>query len=176
MQFNYETCDLIIALHTKYNAKVFGKMAQCLVAITLYELRWKNIRNHISEDADLDALTVSNEKYTFEVKTSKSPYVNVSQKDIECIKQREIDGYRGFFLVLRVGRQAEWFAAPYKGGNIQVGKMYFVHFRLARDPALSDSLNSKFPRILEDHYECIDKQGLPGLRMIMYNMGIESVE
>lgn len=176
MQFNYETCDLIIALHTKYNAKVFGKMAQCLVAITLYELRWKNIRNHISEDADLDALTVSNEKYTFEVKTSKSPYVNVSQKDIECIKQREIDGYRGFFLVLRIGRQAEWFAAPYKGGNIQVGNMPFTRFRITRDATLSDSLTSTFPRILADHYECIDKHGLPGLRRIMDTMGIESVE
>jgi len=176
MQFNYETCDLIIALHTKYTAKLFGKIAQCLMAITLHELGWKNIRNHISEDADLDAMTATNEKYTLEVKTSEYPYVHVGKKDIECIKQREVDRYKGFFLVLRVGRQAEWFATPYKAGNIQVGNISFAHFRVARDPALSDSLNSKFPKILEDHYECINKQGLPGLRMIMDNMGIESGE
>jgi len=176
MQFSYETCDLIIALHTKHNAKVFGKIAQCLVAITLHELGWKNIRNHISEDADLDALTTSNERYTFEVKTSACPYVSVTKRDIESIRQREIDGYRGFFLVLRVGKQAEWFAAPYRGGSIEVGNIPFARFRRTRDAVLSGLLNSAFPRVLENHWWCIDKQGLPGLRRTMDGMGIESVE
>lgn len=176
MQFDYETCDLIVALQRRYGAKVFGKIAQCLVAITLHELGWKNIRNHISEDADLDAMSTSNEKYTFEVKTSESYCVHIDEKDIVCIKQREIDGYRGFFVVLRIGKQAEWFAVPYKEDSIQVGSIDFARFRMARDPSISDSLNSKFPRVLEDHYRCVHTKGLPGLRMTMNNMGIESVE
>jgi len=176
MQFDYSTCDLIVALQRKYGAKVFGKIAQYLMAITLHELGWKNIRNHISEDADLDAMTTTNAKYTFEMKTSASHYVHIGVKDIKSIKEREIDGYRGFFLVLRVGKQAEWFAVPYNGENIQAGNIGFVWFRLACDPLLSDSLNSKFPTVLQDHYECIDEQGLPGLRKTMDSMGIEVVE
>lgn len=176
MQFSYETCARIIALQRIYGAKLFGKIAQCLMAIALHDLGWKNIRNHISEDADLDAVSPTDQKCTFEVKTSESQCVHVDEKDTKCIKQRESDGYKGFFLVLRVGGQAEWFAVPYMENTIRTGSIDFVRFRIARDPSLSDSLNSEFERVLEEHYGRVAEQGLPGLMTMMNNMGIESVE
>lgn len=176
MQFDYDTCDRLITLQRRYGAKLFGKIAQCLMAITLHELGWKNIRNHISEDADLDAVSDVGDRYTFEVKTSESHCVHVDEKDIRCIKQRGVDGYRGFFLVLRVGRQAEWFAVPYKENGVQVGNIDFVHFRNARDPSLSDAFNSQFGRVLDTHYEYVDTKGLSGLMAKMDKMGIESIE
>ena len=176
MQLDLDTCELVISAHRKHGATTFGKIAQSLIAITLHSLDWKNIRNHLSEDADLDAISGEDRKYTLEIKTSVFPDLNIQDKDIVSLQQRKIDGYNGYFTVMRVGKQAEWFATPYTAEKFPVGKIPFVHFRMLRDVALSDLLNHRFPDILSNHYEDINKYGLPGLRKIMDRMGIESVE
>jgi len=175
MQLDHDTYQLIKRLHSKHGAQVFGKIAQRFLAITLHKLDWKHIRDHISEDADLDAVSPENRKLTFEVKTSIHNDVSIGEKDINCLKQRKLDGYDGYFAVMQISQRGEWYFSPLNGW-VKVGKIPFSRFRFNNDNILVDPINTKFPEIVKKYFKNAFNSGLDGLANVMESLGIEILE
>ena len=85
VELDIQVCRLLVKLHEKWKATVFGKIAQSLLAVTLSDLNLREIRNHLSEDSDIDAIDPHQRRCTFEVKTSKESYILVQPKDMSCL-------------------------------------------------------------------------------------------
>jgi|TARA_B100001971_G_C18219772_1_gene556316 hypothetical protein len=175
MPLDHDTYQLIKRLHSKHGAQVFGKVAQRFLAITLHMLDWKYIRDHTSEDADLDAISPEDWKLTFEVKTSVHDDVSIGEKDINCLKQRKLDGYDGYFAVMQISSRGEWYFSPLNGW-VKVGKIPFSRFRLNRDENLGNPINNKFPEVVKKYFKNALNSGLDGLANVMESLGIEMLE
>ena len=173
-EIDFQVCQLLDKLHAKYQATVFGKIAQSLLAVTMSNLGWQEIRNHLSEDADIDVLGPQNRRLTFEVKTSKGTSVIIQPKDIGCLNQRRVDGYEGLFAAMRVCGKARWIVVPASSEIIRPGNLSFTIMELKDDPTLSESFNKQFNDVVKQFYETIDHLGLKGLLTRMSQLGIES--
>ena len=173
-ELDFQVCQLLDKLHAKYQATVFGKIAQSLLAVTMSNLGWQEIRNHLSEDADIDVLGPQNRRLTFEVKTSKEPSIFVQPKDIACLNQRRVDGYEGFFAAMRVCAMARWVVVPSSSEIVRPGNLPFTIMELKDDRTMSESLNTQFNDVVKRFYETIDHLGLKGLLALMSRLGIES--
>jgi len=173
-ELDFQVCQLLVNLHAKWQATVFGKIAQSLLAVTLKELGWREIRNHLSEDSDIDAIDPQQRRCTFEAKTSKESSVLIQPKDISCLNQRRVDGYEGFFAVMRVCGMARWIVVPSSSEIMRLGHLSFTIMELKDDRAMSESLNTQFNEVVKRFYETIDHLGLKGLLALMSQLGIES--
>jgi len=173
-ELDFQVSQLLLKLHAKWQATVFGKIAQSLLAVTLNELGWREIRNHLSEDSDIDAIDPRHRRCTFEVKTSKEPSVLIQAKDISCLNQRRVDGYEGFLAAMRVCRMARWLVVPSSSEIVRPGKLSFGIMELKDENAMSESLNAQFNEVVKRFYDTIDHRGLTGLLALISRLGIES--
>jgi hypothetical protein len=161
-------------LHAKRGATIFGKIAQSLLAVTLHDLGWRQIRNHVSEDSDIDAIDSQQRRCAFEVKTSKGLSVLIQPKDISCLNQRNVDGYEGFFVGMRVREMTKWLVVPTSSEIVRPGILSFAIMQLKDEMAMSELLNKQFNEVVKKCYETIDQNGLKGLLELMRKLEIEN--
>lgn len=171
---DFQVCQLLIKLHKKWKAAVFGKIAQSLLAVTLNDLGWRDIRNHLSEDSDIDAIDPQQRRCTFEVKTSKKSSVLVQPKDISCLNQRRVDGYEGFLTAMRICATTKWLVVPSSSEVVRPGNLSFAIMQMKNERALSQAFNEQFNNVVKSFYATIDQSGLKGLLTLMSQLGIES--
>jgi hypothetical protein len=170
---DFQVCRLLIKLHEKWKPSVFGKIAQSLLAVTLSDLGWQGIRNHLSEDSDIDAIDPKKRRCTFEVKTSQETYVIIQSKDISCLNQRRVDGYDGFLTVMRICAATKWLVVPSLSEIVRPGNLSFAVMQLKNEQGLSSALNNRFNDVVKRFYGTIDQSGLRGLLECMSRLGIE---
>ncbi len=170
---DFQVCKLLVNLHEKWKATVFGKIAQSLLAVTLHDLGWR-VHNNLVEDSDIDAVDPQQRRCAFEVKTSKELSVLIQPKDISCLNQRRVDGYEGFFVAMRVCRMTKWLVIPSSSEIVRPGSLSFAIMQLKDDRAMSDSFNTQFNEVVKKFYETVDHHGLKGLLALMKQLGIES--
>ena len=174
VELDIQVCRLLVKLHEKWKATVFGKIAQSLLAVTLSDLNWREIRNHLSEDSDIDAIDPHQRRCTFEVKTSKEPYILVQPKDISCLNQRRVDGYEGFLAAMRICGTARWLVVPSSSEIVKPGHLSFSIMHLRDEREMSESFNAQFNEVVKRFYETINQHGLKGLLTLMSRLGIEN--
>lgn len=173
-ELDLQVCQLLGKLHTKWQATVFGKIAQSLLAVVLSDLGWQEIRNHLSEDSDIDAIDPQQRRCTFEVKTSKASSILIQPKDISCLNQRGVDGYEGFFAAMRVCGKTRWLVVPSTSEIVRPGGLSFAVMELKDERDMSEPLNAQFNEVIKRFYETINRSGLRGLLALMSRLGIES--
>jgi len=173
-ELDFQVCQLLVKLHAKWRATVFGKIAQSLLAVTLYDLGWREIRNHLSEDSDIDAIDPQQRRCTFEVKTTKETSVLVQPKDISCLNQRRVDGYEGFLVAMRICGMTRWLVVSSSSEIVRPGNLSFAIMQLKDEKAMSESFNAQFNEVVKRFYEIIDHSGLKGLLAHISRLGIES--
>lgn len=176
VELDSQVCSLLVKIHAKWKPTTFGKIAQSLLAITLHNLGWRKIRNHLSEDADIDAIDPNGRRCTFEAKTTKDTSVLIEEKDISCLNQRSTDGYEGFLVGLRVRTPTKWLVVPASSEVVKAGRLSFLSMGLTDSAALSTAINSEFNNAVKTSYATIIEDGLEGLRALMSRLGIESDE
>jgi Holliday junction resolvase len=175
MTFENDCEQLLLQLNDKYGTTQLGKICQCIMVLALHGLKWNSIRNHISEDADIDVIDGKGSSYSFELKTTAKKSIIVQQKDISCLRQRAVDGYAGYFLALRIGPQTQWFAVPYDSEGIGTGDIPFARLRLHDDSMISGQINMQFQTELRKYFPVAMQGGLTALLASIAKQGIETV-
>jgi hypothetical protein len=176
MTFENDSEQLMFQLNDKYGTTQFGKICQCLMVFTLHELKWRNIRNHISEDADIDAIDIDGGCYTFELKITAGKGILVQQKDIYCLRQREVDRYAGYFLALRIAPQMNWLAVPYNSEGVGAGDIPFARLHLYNNERISKQINMQFQLELKRYFSVAMLGGLTALLATIAKLGIETAD
>ncbi len=174
MTFENDCEQLLLQLNDKYGTTQLGKICQCIMVLALHELKWNSIRNHISEDADIDAIDSRGGCYSFELKITTGKGIIVQQKDFSCLRQRAVDGYAGYFLALRIGPQMQWFAVVCDREGIGTGDIPFARLHLYDDRQISEQINVQFQMEVRKYFPVVMQGGLTALLASIAKQGIET--
>lgn len=155
--------QLLRRLADRYDDRQRGKILQRLLALAFDKAGYRLVEERLVEGTDLDFChrERTDEKYSFEVRTTEGHVVPVKVEDLRLMDERVADGYATGVAALRIapgGRwiflQREWLTTP------------SVRWALGTSPgweALEATINDAFDSVLEERGQAALDGGLDGL-------------
>lgn len=95
-------------LHARHGPREFGKIVQKLVALAFRHGGCMHVVERGVQGVDVD-VAWSDEKYSVEIKTTRTSHVVYQTKDLVGLQRRGQDGYRPLVGVLRLGALSDWY-------------------------------------------------------------------
>jgi len=139
-------------IRDKFGPGLFGKIAQKLLALALYEAGFFNIVEREVQGADIDATNIMGKKYTLEVKTTDGENIPISRENIEALKDRTKDGYSPVIAALRMQMFEDWVFANIPLGNLRPGSLPLSRLRAYRLQDLETSVYPAFEIVVNQHF------------------------
>lgn len=144
--------ECLVALGTRHGPRERGKICQKLLAIALGAAGCTKITERGVQGVDVDVCSADGQKYTIEVKTTKSDFVPLGQKDVIGLRQRaQTDGYLPVLGVLRIGLFSEWYLA--RVDSLKAGRILIDSLRPHRIRHLESIIQPEFDKAICEHFE-----------------------
>lgn len=166
-----EIYELLKKLHSKYGPREFGKFCQKFLAIGFQMAGYSHIVERGVQGVDVDAAGESGEKYTVEVKTTTTTFINFEQKDADGLQKRKRDGYQPVLAVLRLDRFSDWIFA--KADTIKPGSLYIDSVRVYRLHELEGRICPLFNQTVEEHFDGTMGEAQRYLDNVLRQRGVE---
>lgn len=152
-----ETLELLQKLQKKFGIKgtpsgPFGKIVQKLLALSFHEMGFTNIVERGVQGVDIDTTSESNQKFAFEVKTTKKLSIPLTPDNVQALRDRTHDGYQPVIAVLRLVPLENWILAEIPMGEIPTGEILIESLRRYRMKDLENQLSSIFDRVVQKHF------------------------
>ncbi len=141
----------LVALIMDRHISEYGKVLQKLLALTMLKAGYGFCEERSIEGVDIDVIDrVTEERHSFEVKTSRSNRVTLAKKDFDGLKSRRESGFETFFAVLCAPSCFcnGWIVCP--SVRLKVGQHTASGLVRKRDAVLSERVNSLFPEVIEE--------------------------
>ena len=155
--------EMLKRIAARHDDRLRGKILQRLLALAFHRSGYRLVDERLSEGTDLDFMhrERSEEKYSFEVRTTGGFSVVVKDEDLRLMDERSADGYATGLAALRIAPgghwvfiRREWLTPP--AIRIAVGTT-------AGWGPMADAVNAAFDLTLEQHGEAAVDNGLDGL-------------
>ena len=159
-----ETLEVLQKLQKKFGIKgtpsgPFGKIVQKLLALSFHEMGFTNIVERGVQGADIDVTSKSNEKFTFEVKTTEKLSFPLTRDNVQALRDRTHDGYQPVIAVLRLAPFEGWVLAKILMDEIKTGEVLIESLRPYRMKDLENQLSPIFDNVAQKHLAGILKEG-----------------
>lgn len=138
-------------IRDKFGPGGFGKIAQKILALTLYDAGFQKIVVRGVQGADIDAVSREGKKYVFEVKTTDGESIFISRENIEALEQRARDGYLPVIAALRVQMFEDWVFANIPLGYLRPSSFPLSRLRAYRIKNLEGSICPTFEAVVNQH-------------------------
>jgi Holliday junction resolvase len=136
----------------KFGPGIFGKIAQKLLALALYEAGFLDIVEREVQGADIDATDAMGKKYTVEVKTTDGESIPISSENIEALKDRTKDGYVPVIAALRIQMFEDWVFANIPLGSLRPGPLPLGRLRAYRIKDVETYVCPAFEVVVNQHF------------------------
>lgn len=166
----YDTYENIKKLHDKYGSKQFGKICQKMLAIAFKTGGFEHVVEREVQGVDIDAAGEGRGRYTIEVKTSAGKAVPLEQKDVECLKDRQRDGYQRVLAALQISRFGDWIFA--RADTLEAGDHEFSKLRAYRIRDLEALIGPLFEQVVEEHAQGALKGAQSYLNRVLGEKGV----
>ena len=172
-----ETLELLQKLQKKFGIKdtpsgPFGKIVQKLLALTFHEMGFINIVERGVQGVDIDITSESNQKFAFEVKTTKKLSILLTPDNVRALRDRTHDGYQPVIAVLRLAPLENWILAKMPLDRIPVGDVLIENLRPYRIKDLERQLCPYFDIVTQKHFKGILAGGEQYLKEQLGKVGI----
>jgi len=163
----------LCALRQRHGPREFGKLCQKLLALAFHQGGCSHVAERGVQGVDIDAAW-EGEKYTAEIKTTRTGFVQLGAKDILGLAQRRQDGYRPLVGVLQISPLADWLFAD--ATQLQAGACWLDALRPLRQPVLENRLRPLFDEVLAAHYSATLLEAQAYLNRVLNLQGVEVQE
>jgi len=172
-----ETLELLQMLQKKFGIKgtpsgPFGKIIQKLLALSFHEMGCTNIIERGVQGVDIDITFESNQKFAFEVKTTKKLAIHITPDNVQSLLDRTHDGYQPIIAVLRLAPFENWILAKIPIDEMPTGKIRIEKLRAYRMNYLENKLNPKFEIVVRKHFTGVCNRGEQYLKEHLRKVGI----
>lgn len=147
-----DTFQHLQQIRAKFGPGIFGKIAQKLLALALYEAGFFDIVEREVQGADIDATNIMGKKYALEVKTTDGESIPISRENIEALKDRTKDGYLPVIAALRIQMFEDWVFANIPLGNLRPSSLPFSRLRAYRIKDIGTSVCPAFEVVVNQHF------------------------
>lgn len=147
-----DTFQHLQQIRAKSGPGIFGKIAQKLLALALYEAGFLDIVEREVQGADIDATDVAGKKYALEVKTTDGDSVPITRENIEALKDRTNDGYLPVIAALRIQMFDDWVFANIPVGDLRPGPLPLSRLRAYRTKDIETSVCPAFEAVVSQHF------------------------
>jgi len=151
---------MLLELHRKHGAQEFGRVCQALLEMTLRRAGFAT-RGRPVERPDIIAERAQ-EKYAIEAKAPIGTDVDLTQRDLDGLKEFSSAGVVPIVAVLLVEPNSRWIMAHAK--NLRPGDYNKVTLSVHDVVPLSREVNALFPTVLSDQHDLALGRGSEGLR------------
>lgn len=154
-----ETYERLKALYSKYGPREFGKLCQKFLAIAFQKAGYSCVAESERgvQGVDIGEVEKGDEKYSIEVKTTVTNYINYDKKDEEGLRYKKEKGYQPILAVLQLNRFSDWFFA--KADELRAGSLYIDSLRIHRMRELEKVISPYFDETIKQHYERALQEG-----------------
>jgi len=172
-----ETLELLQKLQKKFGIKgtpsgPFGKIVQKLLALSFHEMGFTNIIERGVQGADIDVTLGSDQKFTFEVKTTEKLSFPLTPDNVQALRDRTHDGYQPIIAILRLAPLENWILAKIPLDKIPIGDILIEKLRPYRIKDLESQLCPKFDIVVQKHYKGASSRGEQYLKEQLRKIGI----
>ncbi|MFN3739496.1 MAG: hypothetical protein ACK4TF_02330 [Thermodesulfovibrionales bacterium] len=165
-----ETYYKLKDLSKKYGSSNFGKIVQCLCALSFYEeLNCPPEKMNVNLVEGVDII-VEEPKYAIEVKTTSGERISFQEKDFEGYER--YTEYTSLFCILKIGLFSKLLLI--KQGKLKRKKNWSINELYEDDDLknLSKKINERFEQLIENNFTEISKNGLQYLLKQLRNKNI----
>lgn len=172
-----ETFELLQKLKKEYGIKgtpsgPFGKIIQKLLALSFHEMGAINIIERGVQGVDIDITLGSNQKFTFEVKTTEKLSFPLTSDNVHALRDRIHDGYQPVMAVLRLSPLENWILAKIPINEISPGEILIDSLRRHRMNNLENQLYPMFDIVVRKHFKGVKDKGEQYLKEQLRKVGI----
>ena len=173
----YETVEMLKNLNEQYKIE-FGKICQKLLALSCKRAGFDKIVEREVQGVDIDASNNAGIKYAIEVKTTTDDSINIADKDIKGLADRQKDGYKPLLAALRIDALEDWIFAE---ADYLSAVTYPIHFLdIYNLPKLQQLITPYFDEVVKEHYYSLlndsNKKPLEYLKKELEKSGITEVD
>ncbi|MFO7773250.1 MAG: hypothetical protein R6V59_04840 [Dehalococcoidia bacterium] len=162
-----DTYQRLKQIRAKFGPGIFGKIAQKLLALALYEAGFFDIVEREVQGADIDAANMMGKKYALEVKTTDGESIPISRENIEALKDRTKDGYLPVIAAVRIQMFEDWVFANIPLGNLRPGSLPLSRLRAYRIKDIETSVCPAFEVVVSQHFSGTLARGEEYLRQVL---------
>ena len=138
----------------------FGKICQYLLELCFRELGFST-RGRAVERPDIIAERCDN-KYAIECKYQQGNDLDLTQRDIDGVLDFKSSNFTPVIAFLWMDINANWMFVY--ADKLKVKKYKKIELKIYEINKLSDEINSKFPKVLDDNFELAINRGAEGIR------------
>jgi len=161
------TFDRLRRLHTHFGPRVFGKVAQKLLALAFAECGFCHVVEREVQGVDIDIAGLDEQTFALEVKTTTNDSIFLSQENIQALEDRAKDGYVPLVAALRIRPLEEWMLAAIPLTRLQPGSMPLTRLRAYRLKELEQRVNAEFQAMIGEYYHGLLDEGEAYLNEVM---------
>lgn len=169
-----EIYDKLEKLHDKYGPREFGKLCQKFLAIAFQKAGYSCVAESERgvQGVDIGEIEKGDEKYSIEVKTTITDYINYEKKDEEGLRYKKEQGYQPILAVLKLDRFSDWVFE--KADGLKAERIYIDSLRIYRMRELESNISPLFDETVMEHYERSLQEGQSYLDNVLRQKGIEA--
>lgn len=145
----YETIEMLKNINEQYNIE-FGKICQKLLALSCKRAGFDKIVEREVQGVDIDASNNAGIKYAIEVKTTTDDSINIADKDIKGLADRQKDGYKPLLAALRIDALEDWIFA--EAEYLNKGNNLVSYLEIYNLPELQQLIAPYFDEVVKEHY------------------------
>lgn len=157
---SHDSYPMLVDLREKHGPQEFGRICQALLEMTLRRANFAT-RGRPVERPDITAERL-HEKYAIEAKAPVGNDVELTERDLDGLKEFASAGVIPMVAVLLVEPNARWIMAHAR--NLKHGRYNKIALAAHEVFALSSEVNTLFPAVLSGQFELALGRGSQGLR------------
>jgi hypothetical protein len=169
-----DTFQHLQQIRAKFGPGIFGKIAQKLLALALYEAGFLDIVEREVQGADIDATDVMGKKYTLEVKTTDGQTIPISLENIEALRDRSKDGYLPVIAAVRIQMFEDWVFANIPLDSLRPGPLPLGRLRAYRIRDVETYVCPAFEVVVNRHFSGVLAGGEHYLGQVLAHKRSES--
>ena len=146
-------------IYQKFGSRIFGKLAQKLLAISFIDVGFDHVVERSVQGVDVDAANLEGDRYALEVKTTSRQSIPMSEENIEALKDRAKDSYIPIIAALRVHMFENWVFARIPLSDLRPGSLSISRLRAYRIKSLETLVCSIFEEVVNEHYSGVLERG-----------------
>lgn len=139
-------------LRSKYRPRVFGKIAQKLLALAFYEAGFCHVVEREVQGVDMDVADSAEKRYALEVKTTVGDSITISKENIDALEDRAKDGYVPLIAALRMQLFNDWVFANVPLNQLHPGSLPLRRLRAYRVKDLEALVCPAFEAVVHQHF------------------------
>jgi hypothetical protein len=162
---------MLTTLHRHHGPRQFGLICQKFVAVAYREAGFAHVVERGVQGVDVDAANGYCQRYTIELKTTRTDSVAFNRKDVDSLMNRRQDGYLPLLGVLRLVPLSDWWLAD--AADLRAGRLCIERLRPYRRKDLEEFIKPFLDSVIAEHFEETLRGSQAYLNEVLRGRGVE---